>query len=340
MKISSKDERVQFVMNYFLNTVNYDYAYLFAKGYAQGTISQVDPGFRLKESKFEKDEISGVVLSRGVMEGNSTIFNDILKLQDESQGDYNSFINNLREYVANELKKHVGNEEIVEKNTNRFMSKLEDDLSNKKLDVKLNGKEYTLNYDLSAVLIDYLLNANTNFPPEIQDGLMKSGVCDHYSDYLLPVMEKLGIEVHKIEGTSELGHAWIIVKGDQDYKSIDLTRAVFIRDEFLGIPKEQTSQDWLYTDIDKMFEMQATRTITKIDNVELSKVITPENYNEGEFLEVINANQDKTTSKGDEDSSLKKLLEQGLRDGIGETESRMAEQNEKTKERDVVKDEQ
>lgn len=105
MKISSKDERVQFVMNYFLNTVNYDYAYLFAKGYAQGTISQVDPGFRLKESKFEKDEISGVVLSRGVMEGNSTIFNDILKLQDESQGDYNSFINNLREYVANELKK-------------------------------------------------------------------------------------------------------------------------------------------------------------------------------------------------------------------------------------------
>ena len=54
MKISSKDKRIQFVMNYFLNTVNYDYAYLFAAGYAQGTISQVDSGFRTKISALEK----------------------------------------------------------------------------------------------------------------------------------------------------------------------------------------------------------------------------------------------------------------------------------------------
>lgn len=339
MKISAKDKRIEFVMNYFLNTVNYDYACLFAAGYTQGTISQVESGFRLKKSKFEKDGISEVVLSRKVIEGESVIFNEILKLQEESNGNYDLFINSLKQFVENELKKHIRNEEILGKCISRFINKLEDDLLNKKMDVTKDGKKYTLNYDVSSILIDYILDRNTNFPPEIQDGLIKNGVCEHYSDYLIPVMKKIGVEAHQISGTSELGHSWIIVKGENDYKSIDLTRAIFIRDGFLGIPKEQTSQDWLYTDIDRMFEMQSTRTIKKVDDVELPEVITLQNYNKEEFERVINADRDKK-SKVAEGNSLKYKIEEGLREGIGETETRIAEQKEIPKESEVSQSEQ
>lgn len=290
MKFESKDERIKYVMNYFLNSVNYDYAYLFAKGYMQGTISRVESGFRLIESKLENNDITEVVLTREIQAGSSKIFSDILKLQDKSQGEYNVFIQYLNDYVKNELKQHIENQEVVDRNTKKFIDKVENDLLYKKEIITMEEEQYELNYDISSVLIEYLLNDKKNFPPIIQDGLIKSGVCDSYSDYLLSIMKKIDIEAHKIDGTSEMNHAWIIVKGDNNYKSIDLTRAIFIRDGFLGIPKEQASQDWLFCDIDKMFDMQETRTIVKIDGIELPNIITSENYNENDFLKVINSN--------------------------------------------------
>lgn len=300
MNISSKDDRIEFVMNYFLNTVQYNYAYLFAKGYAKGTITNVDSGFRLAKSKLNKQDITGVVLTRGIVNGDSSIFRNILGLQEESQGNYEEFINSLRSYINEELGKHLGNNSIVAENTETLIKKIESDLNNKKLDVNIKGQQYSLNYDMSAILIDYLLNPDINFPPEIQNGLITNGVCEHYSSYLLPVMEKIGVEAHKIEGTSEMGHAWIIVNGEHGYKSIDLTRAVFIRDNFLGIPPEQTSQDWLYSDIRTMFDMQSTRTITKIDGEKLPSAITPENYDENKFNAIMTTIKNRKEEKNDE----------------------------------------
>lgn len=289
MKISSKDERIEFVMNYFLNTVQYNYAYLFVKGYVQGKGTKVDSRFELAESKLNKEDITRVVLTQDITAGGSSIFRNILKLQEESQGDYEVFKNNLRSYIKDELGKHIGNAHIVAKNTDNLIQKIENDLVNKKIDVELNGQQYSLNYDISAILIDYFLNIDTNFPPEIKNGLIMNGVCEHYTNYLLHTMEKIGVEVHKIEGTSEGAHAWIIVKSEQGYKSIDLTRAVAIRDGVLGIPPEQTSQNWIYSDIDTMFDMQSTRTITKIDGEKLPNAITYENYDEHKFNTIIMA---------------------------------------------------
>ena len=88
-----------------------------------------------------------------------------------------------------------------------------------------------------------------------------------------------------------------------------------------------------------MFEMQSTRTITKVDDAVLPEVITLQNYNKEEFERVINADRDKKT-KAAKGNSLKNILEEGLRDGIGETETRIAEQKENTKESEVVQGEQ
>ena len=135
------DKKIEYIMNYIFNTVRYDYAYLFARGYAQGTISQVDSGFRLTESQLNKDEITGVVLSRGIQEGQSRIFNDITQMQNDSKGNYEAFIQNLQVYVNNELKEHLGNDELVQANVDRFMTKIKKDLLQKKLNVSLNGKQ-------------------------------------------------------------------------------------------------------------------------------------------------------------------------------------------------------
>lgn len=339
MKLSSKDERIKFVMNYFLNTVQYNYAYLFVKGYAQEKVTKVDAGFRLAESKLNKEGITRVVLTRDIAEGDSSVFRNILKLQEKSQGSYEMFKNNLKNYIKDELGKHIGNNDIIAENTENLIEKIENDLENKKIDVELNEKQYSLNYDISAILIDYFLNIDTNFPPEIKNGLIKNGVCGHYTDYLFHTMEKIGVEAHKIQGTSEFAHAWIIVDGEQGYKSIDLTRAVAIRDGFLGIPPEQTSQDWLYSDIGTMFDMQPTRTITKIDGKKLPKAITSENYNEHKFNRIIMATKNRKEENTDK-ITLKSFLEQGLRDGISSIETEEAEQIEQMKERDVTKDEQ
>ena len=40
--IENETERVIFVMNYFLQNVKYDYGYLLADGYMQGTISNAN----------------------------------------------------------------------------------------------------------------------------------------------------------------------------------------------------------------------------------------------------------------------------------------------------------
>lgn len=339
MKISSKDERIKFVMNYFLNIVQYNYVYLFAAGYARGTIKGVDSGFRMAESKLNKEDITTVVLTRDIAEGDSSIFRNIIRMQDQSQGNYEVFINNLRSYINEELGKHIGNHCVVAKNTDILIEKIESDLTRKKIDVELEGQQYSLNYDISAILIDYILNPDTNFPPEIQNGLIMSGVCKNYTNYLIPVMERIGIEAHKIEGTSEFGHSWIIVKDEYGYKSIDLTRAVAIRDKFLGIPAEQQSQDWLYSEIGTMFDMQSTRTITKIDGEELPSVITSENYDEHKFNTIL-MNVKNGKEKKINEITLKTFSEQGLKDGISSTESKLAEQIEQAKERDVMKDEQ
>ena len=89
----------------------------------------------------------------------------------------------------------------------------------------------------------------------------------------------------------------------------DLTRAVFIRDGFLGIPSEQKCEDWLYSDLKDIFEMQKTRSITKIDGKELPHVINGQNYDEVSF---------KRMMEGQElpDSTFRNLVMRGLSNGI------------------------
>lgn len=334
-EIQSLDERTRFIMNYFLENVKYNYAYLFAKGYAQGTISSVSNNFGIAMNKTQIDGDEEFSLTRSVIQGESRIFNDILQIRDQNSGDYSKFIAELRAYITEELSSHLGNEAIVSQSVETVIQKIEEGLRQKKK-VNNKGNEYDINYDISKVLIDFLLEPKKYFPPEFENGIITNGVCEDYTDYLVPILQRAGIEAHSIEGTSELAHAWIIVKSEDGYKSVDLTRAVFIRDGFLGIPAEQTSQDWIYTDLRKMFEMQRTRTITKIDNITLPSSITPNNYDEQNFRNLMEQIRHGEIA----DNTIRKIMEQSLRDGVSSEECQNADANEQnTKDKEEQKNE-
>jgi len=297
-KIPSQEQRIKFCMEYFLETVEYDYAYLFAKGYVQGDISKVSNPVFIKNAFSKRDAQNGesesdlddYCLSKKPAEGKSPIFDDILKLRDENSGNYQEFIAKLSTYIKTKLREHIDNEEIIESETEHFIQNIIQNMSTG-CTIEYSGQSLTVEKDISFVLVDYMIDPNKYFPPTQNNGLLKHGVCQHYADYLVDFLGKVGVEAHRIDGTSEMGHAWVAAKVGDEYKSIDLTRAVFIRDGFKGIPNEQTSEDWLYANFEDTFKMQPTRTITEIDQKIIPDTINGENYSKETFYEMINKMQ-------------------------------------------------
>ena len=286
-KIESTEDRAKFIMNYFLQNVKYNYANLFCAYLAQGINSydtKVKPN-NIVENKTKKEGSSDFAVALDYY-GKSEIFENILKIRDENKGNYNEFIENLNRYVESELGSHLNDENIISENTKLIIKEIESRLGNQFQIPQIPDANF--NYDMSAILIQLIFEREKIYHPEFENGLITNGVCQDYTEYLVLLLKKAGIEAHAIEGTSELGHAWVVIKGDEgQYKSIDLTRAVFIRDGFKGIPENQTSQDWLYHDVGESFEMQATRSITKIDGQKLPVAINGENYNPDEFAKIV-----------------------------------------------------
>lgn len=95
-----------------------------------------------------------------------------------------------------------------------------------------------------------------------------------------------------------------------------------------GIPSDQTSQDWLYCSMDKMFAMQENRTITSIDGITLPRPITSKNYDEQQFINLIA----QITQGNVEDNTFKKIVGQALRAGTSIEDSNNAKLNESVKE--------
>lgn len=324
LKIQDVEARTKFIMNYFLENVKYNYAYLFAKGYAGGSVSAVSNNFGIAVNKTKADGDEEFALTRSILKGESRIFNDILRIRDENEGNYEGFVEQLKTYITAELKDHLNNDKIIEENVDIIMRNVESGLR-EKTKINLKGNEFDVNFDISKVLIDFLLKPRNFFPPEFNNGLITNGVCADYTEFLVPFLQKAGIEAHSVEGTSEFSHAWVIVKDCEKYKSIDLTRAVFIRDGAIGIPEEQTSEDWLYSDLEDMFKMQQTRSIIKIDGKELPNVINGQNFDEDDFIRIMKEN-------GREDATLKNVTRRALEKGATKTESSNAERTEKPKE--------
>lgn len=303
--IESETERVRFVMNYFLNTVQYDYTYLLVKGYLGDSISEYDPQVQIETNPFSKGKISltqnGVTeeyddsfcLSLNITKGESKLLDKIIEFSKTSNKDYEKFKKMVSSILEEELRKHIDNEEIVKISVERFIEKISNDKEQRGRIIENQTGKYFVKNSIKKLILQYLVEPNKHFPPLIENGLIKRGVCQHYADYLSDLLPKIGIMAKRIDGTSELGHAWIAAIIDGECKSIDLTRAIFIRDGFKGIPLDQKSEDWLIADFEDTFKMQNTRTITGIgldengESIPTPYVINGTNFNRKEFIELI-----------------------------------------------------
>lgn len=313
--IESEEERVKYIMKYLFDTVEYNYSYLLASGYMKENISslgslKIGPNpFKSGKVKIsfkgeEKEVDDSYVIEQKPKDGSSKIFNKIVELQEKSNGDFEKFQTDLQELLEHELSKHLGNEELVKSEVSFLMKKI-NILMKSLVPINFGGKSSYAFLDISAVLSRFLSDNRGEkfFPPVIKNGLLKRGVCEHYSNYLVDLFPKIGIEVHRIDGTSELKHTWITVKVDGIYKSIDLTRAIFIRDHFRGIPESQTAEMWLFSDFEDTFVMQPTRTITghdlyenengELESIPFERVIDGSNFSQQELINVFNTRKHK-----------------------------------------------
>ncbi len=301
-QIKNETERVNYVMNYFLQNVEYDYGYLLAKGYLQGTISGVtftDENHKpfLSKNPFSigkriincngKEMIcdDSYCSTANIVNGKSSLFDEVTHLLNSCEGDKDKFILELYDLFTEELSKHTDNDEIITKNVFDIVKKYRESMNTGKI---LNNENvnYFIAPDIKEVMLNFMIYPQKYMPQIIENGLIKKGVCEHYANYFAEILPQIGIPCVRIDGTSELGHAWNAAIVDGKLKSIDLTRAVFIRDKWKGISKEQTSADWLLADFSDTFRWQVTRTIDGVGvdenykSIPLGYIVNGDNFNE------------------------------------------------------------
>ena len=310
-KIEDPEERVLFVMHYFLDTVSYDYAFLLGSGYAQGNMSKLTgkriyyknplkrDGDNLPDYliKYQTDAVRGengeFLDHSDIINGISTLENDVSK----NGGSHEEYVERVKEYLKEQLSQHLDNPELVEQNVDRLMEFLLE-INSLIGNSKVAGQDATIGYSLEFALMELILKKERIFNPlQVKDGLITQGVCIDYSKQIVPLLQELGIDAYCIGGTSELNHEWIIAQINGELKSIDLTRAVFIRDGFKGIPKDQTMDEWLFCSLKHSLEMQTTRTISEIGDEKLKTVIDSNNYDEEEFKKLLQEFDEKSRNQ-------------------------------------------
>ena len=189
--IESESERVKFVMDYFLDTVQYDYAYLVADGYMQETISELYPFDGKKDivpNPFKKGKITipingenqefndSFCLTFRISKGESKLLNKIVELSNNCNGDINVFFNELFKILSDTLKEHLNNDEIVKLNISSLVSKIKQNMKPGRIR-KTSNEQYFISNDIKRVLLNYMLEPNKFFPPKEENGLLKKGVC-------------------------------------------------------------------------------------------------------------------------------------------------------------------
>lgn len=134
------------------------------------------------------------------------------------------------------------------------------------------------------------------FPPtEINDpiyynGLIISGVCEHYSEWVSKICNDLNIPCYQVDGKGTANHSWnlIYIKEQNKWVHFDMTCVRFYLDNFtkdFGEPDK-----WVFASTEDIFKMQPQREIHTLKDIDGNKIfegkITKENYNEFEDFEL------------------------------------------------------
>lgn len=102
----------------------------------------------------------------------------------------------------------------------------------------------------------------------IENGLIKCGVCRHFSKFVKKFCDDLKIKCY-IADSSDY-HEFNIIEIDGEKRVFDFTRMIGIRDDFHNFDGQEID-DWFNMTFQKMFEYKPNRKIVAIDNIVLGQ---------------------------------------------------------------------
>ena len=165
-KISNQEERVKFIMNYFLQTANFNYAYLLVSyTIPDGTKISLND---LVANKSGDPESTDVVWA-STFDKTSKYLDGIIKIRENCNGNFEEFTTQLRNYLEEEAKGLVDNDQKAKETAQDFTQKIITDMRNTQV-VDFDGTPVPLSKDITRVLAEYRLNLNKSFPEKMENG--------------------------------------------------------------------------------------------------------------------------------------------------------------------------
>lgn len=118
-----------------------------------------------------------------------------------------------------------------------------------------------------------------------ENGLIRNAVCQEYAPWIKKYCDDLNIPCEIVTGKGTVNHAWVLIKLVKQLRYFDPTNMAFIRDGYGENPTNAEPEEWLWTSIDRMFQMQEGRAIHSIGDTK-GLMITSKNYEQ--YRETIN----------------------------------------------------
>lgn len=135
---------------------------------------------------------------------------------------------------------------------------------------KMFGKIYPATFK-HYVTNNLLMSLNqVPSPVTYENGLIKKGVCAHFSEFIKSVCNNHGIECSILGGSTPVAHAWNRVSS----LHYDITYAMFVRDHYNDWDKKTTSSHWLGVSDKALLTTHPTRTISSEDSRPIVPPIT------------------------------------------------------------------
>lgn len=289
MKRLSDEEKFVFLYNYFYKKVSYNYLEWFYSELCYNASSHGDPAY--EEYHGELNPNKNYMLLCSFSKFGIYGDNEVYKYDAEKPNIMQSIVELRNKYdlnKADDIEKYkretidlvtklyfnnIQNNELRECFLNAFIK----DIINPSL-VPTKYEDYKVLYDITwMVYQSYWNNCQTIY----YNGLIRKGVCRHYSAFIKKVLDDLGIYTVDITGKSKELHGWNMINLNGEIKFIDITRELYLRDrttEDAGF--SYNKGDWYLIDIDKMFELEPYREIRQLDDIKLDTYINKDNYKE------------------------------------------------------------
>ena len=285
IKIMNKltnEEKFVYLYNYFINNVTYNY-FEWLYGFLGYGISGIKPNFIDYKGDLSKKDANIVLCVVDDIERYQTnndeliVLEEIIKLRKKHILNNHSSINHYKNQVAilmDELFfKQIQDKELYSKLFKIF----KEDILDKSFVPEIYA-DYYMMYDISYLIYKSFWDNYLNGDPEYKKGLIKKGVCRHYSEFINNVLNDLNIKSIDVMGKSNLFHSWNMILVDDDIKFIDITREIYLRDKLNDY--NFNKGDWYLIDIEEMFKLEPNRDIREINNEKLETIITKYNYKE------------------------------------------------------------